>query len=131
MPFAVMREIASLVPLPAVEVLVTRDGRDLLLTYRKDDFWNGWHVPGGYVACEEPFEAACTRITRRELGIEVRMYEVLDAFVWLTHPYASTISILCLCRPLGQPREGEFFTVAPDPMVANHDRIVQRFWDRR
>ena len=48
MPSVVWLAINKLVPLPAVEVLITRSGEEFRLVYRKDQYWDGWHIPGGF-----------------------------------------------------------------------------------
>lgn len=127
LPLEIWRAITSLVPVAAVEVLITRDGTDFLLTMRQDEHWNGWHVPGGYVGCGEPLAEACRRVARRELGIDVHFQRVLHAFTWSDHPYAQTVSIVCCCQTSETPRCGTFFRAIPSPMVPNHAEMLAEF----
>lgn len=127
LPLEIWQAITALVPVPAVEVLVTNDGRDFLLTMRQDEHWHGWHVPGGYVGCGEPLSAACRRIAQRELGIDVELRRIINAFSWTDHPYAQTVSIVCCCAPLQPPQCGTFFREIPAPMVPNHEAILRHF----
>lgn len=57
----------------AVELILKhpRNGR-VLLTWRKDDYWEGWHFPGTYIAPGETFEQALNRCALRELGMSVK-----------------------------------------------------------
>jgi len=119
--------MTTLVPVPAVEVLLTNDGADFLLTMRQDEHWNGWHVPGGYVGCGEPLSDACRRIAQRELGIDVQLRRILHAFNWIDHPYAQTVSIVCCCSTSQTPKRGEFFREIPSPMVPNHAEMLRHF----
>ncbi len=40
----------------------------VLLSYRKDEYYDGWHVPGGYLGAKETAAQAVRRILMRELG---------------------------------------------------------------
>jgi ADP-ribose pyrophosphatase YjhB (NUDIX family) len=128
LPPPVWRALAGIAPVLAVEVLVTRSGREVLMTYRDDDDWTGWHVPGGFVGCGEAVETACGRIARRELGVDVRTERILGAFTWPDHPYAHAVSLLCVCTAPGTPAAGEFFSSVPEPVVAHHAEFVARFF---
>lgn len=127
LPLEIWQAITTLVPVAAVEVLVTNDGTDFLLTMRQDEHWNGWHVPGGYVGCGEPLSDACRRVAKRELGIDVQLQRILHAFNWSDHPYAQTVSIVCCCSTSETPKCGEFFRKIPSPMVPNHAEILNQF----
>lgn len=71
------RYVFSRVPRFCVElVLVTEKG--LVLTKRKQLTWKGfWHIPGGSVMYDECVEQAVKRIGKTELGIEVKVGELL------------------------------------------------------
>lgn len=130
LPRPVWRALAGLVPQVAVEVLLTRDGHDLLLVFRDDEDWQGWHIPGGWMACGESVDQAADRVALRELGIHVRVKQVLDAYAWPDHPYAHAVSILCVCERaerLVVPGVGTFFLQLPDSMVAHHRDFAGRF----
>jgi mutator protein MutT len=72
----------------AVEVsagLVFRDGK-LLITQRYADAHLGglWEFPGGKRECDESFEVCLARELREELGIEVRVGELIET---IEHAY--------------------------------------------
>ncbi|MGK7877535.1 MAG: NUDIX hydrolase [Xenococcaceae cyanobacterium] len=127
MPFLVWQALHGLVPLPAVEVIISQTGKDFLLTYRQDEYWDGWHIPGGFVGCGESIEGACNRIAQQELGIGVVFKRVITAYMWPNHPYANTLSLVCWCVPCTPPKEGEFFTEIPDKMVPHHADFITAF----
>ena len=77
---------------PAVELLVTSNGRDLLLTRRDDRHWSGWHLSGGFVGARETVEQACDRIARAELASGARLERLVGHYSWTDHPYASALS---------------------------------------
>jgi ADP-ribose pyrophosphatase YjhB (NUDIX family) len=128
MPYLVWRAVADLVPQPAVEVVASRTGRDFLLVHRRDEHWDGWHLPGGFMAPGESIAGACNRVAEREVGVSVAFVRVVTAFAWPHHPYAHAVSLVCHCTtPQGEPRAGTFFTELPAGMVMHHADFVRAF----
>ena len=126
MPAEVWRLLHGLVPQPAVEVVVTRTGRDVLLNHRRDRDWDGWEIPGGFMLYHESVEDACRRIAEREIGTSVAFERIVTAYMWPDHPYGSPLSLVCLCRPLGEPTRGRYFEELPDGMVPHHADFARR-----
>jgi ADP-ribose pyrophosphatase YjhB (NUDIX family) len=124
-PRAIWDALAGVVPRLAVE-LVLRERGTILLSWRDDESWHGWHLPGGFVGCGESLADACRRIGARELGIEVELAGVIADFVWPDHPCGSVLSLLCAVRWTAAPTAGEFFTELPTPMVRHHAEFVAR-----
>lgn len=53
-----------------VEIALTRDGaneREIFLTYRRDEFYDGWHIPGAVIQEGEEVEDVLKRVARDEL----------------------------------------------------------------
>jgi len=44
------------------------------------------------------------------------------------HPYASALSLLCVCRLAGAPRDGEYFERLPPDVLPEHRRLIEEFW---
>ncbi|MDB4976265.1 MAG: hypothetical protein JWN48_4606 [Myxococcaceae bacterium] len=130
-PKEVFGAFKGVVTQPAVELLVTRSGSDVLLTRREDRHWHGWHLPGGFVGVEETLEAAATRIAKVELGTGAKLQRIVGHYTWPNHPYASALSLLCLCELEGAPADGQFFEPLPDDLLAGHRALLQRFWPER
>jgi ADP-ribose pyrophosphatase YjhB (NUDIX family) len=126
-PYEIWLELATLVPMPAVEVIVTRDGKDFLLTRRKDHNWNGWHIPGGFMIYKESINEACQRIALKELQIKVEFIKVIDAYAWKDHPYGAPVSIVCVCESGEKPKEGKFFTEIPSNIINHHSDFLRGF----
>jgi ADP-ribose pyrophosphatase YjhB (NUDIX family) len=131
LPKAVFVALNRVVRQPAAEVLVTRDGRDLLFTPRHDKDWDGWHIPGGFVGVDESLEEACARIGGRELGVTVTLERLIGHYSWSDHPYASALSLLCVCRIDGEPREGRFFAELPANLIPQHRAMLAQWWPER
>lgn len=131
MPRDVFFALKGVVVQPAVEVLVTRNEREILLTRRYDQHWSGHHIPGGFVGVDEPLEAACDRVARAELGVGASFVRLIGHHTWLGHPYASALSLLCLCRTDEAPRDGQFFETLPDDLLSDHRDLLARYWSPR
>jgi ADP-ribose pyrophosphatase YjhB (NUDIX family) len=126
--FVAMRGVVTQL---AVEVLVSQDGRDVLLTPRHDQHWAGWHLPGGFVGVSESLEQACSRIAHRELGVNATMTRLVGHYGWTDHPYASAVSLLCLCTLEGPPSDGQYFAELPTTLIPQHRALLERFWPAR
>lgn len=124
LPAPVFYALKGVVAQPVVELLLRRDGA-VLLTYREDANWRGWHLPGGFVGVGESLEAACSRLAKAELGIDVRLEGILGHMSWDDHPYASPVSLLCSCAFEREPSSGEFFASPPEPMIERHRELLR------
>ena len=126
-PKEVFLALKGVVVQPTVEILATRSGRDVLLTRRDDKHWNDYHLPGGFVGVGERLEDACDRIARAELGTGARFERLVGHYSWTEHPYATPLSLLCLCRLDAAPRAGEYFDPLPPGLLREHRELLERF----
>ncbi len=126
-PYGVWKALHGIVPVPCVEVIVTTTGKNFLLTYRKDEHWDGWHIPGGYMHHKESVADACTRIGRKELDVDVTFTKVIGAHMWQNHPYSSALSVLCVCTAKEMPKVGEWFTEIPASIILNQGGFLETF----
>lgn len=127
MPYRLFTALQGVVVQAAAELVVTRSGRDFLLTERRDEHWNGWHLPGGFLGPGESLEEACRRIGERELRVSVEFKRLITVFVWPDHPYASAVSLVCLCTSRQAPATGSFFSEIPDGIIAQHAACLKAF----
>lgn len=125
-PFEVWSQLQTILPAPAVEIILTNSNKAFLLTYRKDNYWDDWHIPGGFMVAKETVSQACKRIAKRELGISVRLEKIENIFTWKNHPYANAMSIICFCKPLGKPKDGKFFTKIPKNTIPQHKKYLKK-----
>lgn len=128
-PYEIWKELATLVPLPTVEIILTHNEKDFLLTYRKDEIWDGWHIPGGFILSKESIENACRRIAERELNIPISLTKIIDVYAWPDHPQSNPISIICVCKPEKEPEVGKFFTQIPKTTIKHHSDFLRTFLD--
>jgi hypothetical protein len=130
-PREVFVALRGVVTQPTVELLVSSDERDVLLTPRHDKNWSGHHLPGGFVGVEETLQDACDRVARAELGVAATFERLVGHFTWTDHPYASPLSLLCRCRLDGAPTAGRFFATLPDDLLRQHRVLLGSCWPER
>lgn len=129
-PYKVWKELVTILPAPAVEVLITRNDKEFLLTKRNDKNWQGWHIPGGFMLAKERVEQACNRLAQKELGTRVKLKKVQNIYVWQNHPYANAISIICICEFKGKPKKGKFFQEIPEDVIPQHKNFIENYFDQ-
>lgn len=117
LPFEVLQALRGLVPLPVVELGIVGQRGGLLLTWREDENWRGWHFPGGFMAPWESVSEACKRIARSEVGADFVLEGIAGVESWPDHPYAAAVSILCRGKLDGAPVKGSFFAQPPKDIV--------------
>ena len=117
LPFPILEALRGLAPAPVVELCVVGPGGALLLTWREDEHWTGWHFPGGFMGPGESVARACERIAQRELGASFALEGVAGVECWPAHPYASPVALLCRGALDRAPATGRFFTEAPANLI--------------
>lgn len=128
MPFETWQTMQFILPTPTTEVLLTSNGKDVLLVDRHDEYWDGWHIPGGFMIAGDSIEKACKSVAKRELGIDIKLIKIIDALAWLNHPYGNPVCNLCHCEYKSKPMVGKFFEKTPKNMVSKEQKwCVDRF----
>lgn len=131
LPYDKFKEIYSVVPRLAVEVVIVRDGQ-ILLTKRKSHGWAGqWHTPGGTVMYRESLHDAVKRFGLEELGIDVEVGKLLGYIeVWSEEAergYGYSVSFPFLAKPKtydfvlnSQATEHAFFSDLSSNVIPEH-----------
>ena len=111
LPDDVFRLVTSLTPMVNVDLLIKNEDQHTLLTWREDEFYRGWHVPGGIVRFKERMADRVAAVARTELGARVRINGAPLALNEVMHPTRDVrghfISILYACElasPLDESR---------------------------
>lgn len=72
LPFELFEWISSVVPIPNVDLLITNDKGEILLSWRDDEYYGqGWHLPGGCIRFKETIEERIQKTALNEIGTEV------------------------------------------------------------
>ena len=104
----------------------------ILMTYRDDQYFKGWHLPGGlWKVPAKTYQAGCNDIANCELGISVHYLRMLHTLPWNDHEYGNPLSLLCLSVTSDKVTESEtqkFFSLGnlPESMVKHHQDFAER-----
>ncbi len=89
--------------IPYVDLIIPQmrlDGTaEILLTWRQDKHFTGWHLPGGIWRVKDSREAACEKVAQRELGVGVTFTQEIMTDKWDDHPYGHPIAHISLLCP--------------------------------
>lgn len=91
---------------------------EILLIYRKDKYYDGYHTPGTILVPGQKIEAAFQSLLRRELGGNVsidspqfiRHFEFLKGSGTEESPRGHEIKMIFAGIVKGEPKEGEWFS---------------------
>lgn len=144
LPKAVFELISRLTPLVNVDLLLRNQKGETLLTWRSDEFYLGWHIPGGVIRFKEQMADRIAEVGRIELGASVAMVRIEPvAITPITHPSRAVrghfISFLFECALTGsldesrrfvgdEPRNGQWawHSSCPSTIIKQHE-IYRRF----
>jgi ADP-ribose pyrophosphatase YjhB (NUDIX family) len=148
LPEPIFRLLARLTAMVNVDLLVRNDRRETLLTWRQDDLYRGWHIPGGIIRYKERMETRVAEVARAELGAAVTikgaapvaMNEIIHLDRKARGHFIAFLFECELVTPLdetleyhgGEPQHGQWAWHAtyPPDMIDSHD-IYRRFLDSR
>ncbi|MEK7077251.1 MAG: NUDIX hydrolase, partial [Patescibacteria group bacterium] len=91
----------------------------VFLSYRKDDYYDGWHLPGGYLGANETNRTAIRRIVRRELGARPRTIQCVFTLNRPNnireHQYSGFFAVTLVKAPRLQKGSLEYFSPSQLP----------------
>lgn len=136
-PDAAWLSVQQAFRLPYAEVLIVRKQHNKLegaLVERHDEYWNGWHIPGGRISNPNlNFEEACQAVARGELGIGIRLLypDPVHTYLWTDHPYGHPISLVgvAVTDEALKSDKARFFSKPPENMVAHHAEFFHRAFE--
>ena len=83
-------------------VILTKDGKVVLVRRKFEPFAGSYALPGGFVECGETVEAACVREAWEETGLKVEIVRLVGVYSDPKRdPRGHTASVAFLCRPAG------------------------------
>ena len=127
--------ISELTPMINVDLLITNQQRETLLTWREDEFYGpGWHVPGGIIRFKETAAARIAKVAQQELGVSVENEDRPILVTEIMNPTRETrghfISMLYRCtlktalsaanefsEECPKNNHWRWFSVAPDNLI--------------
>ncbi|MEK9182889.1 MAG: NUDIX domain-containing protein [Patescibacteria group bacterium] len=129
LPQPVFDALCGLVPFVACELVIVGK-KGILLTWRKDKWWLGWHFPGGLLRYRESFEERIQAVARKELGINVIDYKFLFAKDCSQGERGHVVSLVFRCETAMTPKRGKFFKKMPKNIIEAHKELwkkIQKF----
>lgn len=108
----------------AIELVVIRE-KKVLLVWRDDEHFTGWHTPGSYLDQGESWQDVATRCARKELGVDVTVIKDLKTFNNTDNLRFHDETILLLCCLMGdEPTAGQWFDECPPNLIYPH----KKYW---
>src|SRR3989338_1650174 len=102
-PYSVFLAICKSIPIIAIDLAIMPDPKHILLTYREDDFYKGWHIPGSILRYGDSIEKAQKRVAEEELGISLTNIRFTTYFYLKDHREEG-IALLFIAKPKRQPK---------------------------
>jgi colanic acid biosynthesis protein WcaH len=119
LPQAVFDSLINIVPFVACE-LVIMDKGGILLTWREDKFWRGWHIPGGLLRFKDSFDKRIKEVAKKELGVNIKKYKFLFPINYTDCSRGHAVSLVFLCQVDATPKDGKFFRKMPKDIIKEH-----------
>jgi 8-oxo-dGTP diphosphatase len=124
MPEAVFEQVVAKAVCGIVELIVCNKAGKVLLTWRDDKFYYGWHIPGGFIGVGETIEQAITRIAKREVGGPVKNAKFVGYFNYRKlDPRSHSLSLVHVCERETALSDGKFFSVAEIKKIPKKDLL--------
>lgn len=136
--------LSRLTPMLNVDLLIRNEQRQTLLTWRHDDLYLGWHIPGGVIRFKEQMAERIAAVARLELGATVRLlqpepvaiHQIIQPVRRARGHFVSFLFECALTSPLdeslaftdGSPQNGQWAWHAtyPPAMIGSHE-MYRRF----
>lgn len=146
LPEEVFHLLTRLTPMANVDLLIQNERRETLLTWRDDEIYRGWHVPGGIIRYKERMVDRVAEVARLELGAVVTIKDAPVAVNEIIHASRQIrghfIAFLFECELAGGPDErlrhdggaparGQWawHGAFPPDMISSHE-MYRRFFER-
>lgn len=138
LPDEVFFFVSRITPLINVDLLIKNELGQTLLTWRADNFYTGWHIPGGIIRFKETIAERIKAVAENELEAEVEFDPALLAMNEKINTTRNTrghfISLLYRCHLTKQPSkrlrckdnvpnpgEWKWHSSCPDNIVSVHE----------
>ncbi|MFA5062288.1 MAG: NUDIX domain-containing protein [Patescibacteria group bacterium] len=126
LPQPVFDALLGIVPFVACELAVVNKKGELLLTWRSDKWWRGWHFPGGLMRFRETFEERIDAVAWKELGVNLESAKFLFAKDCSQASRGHVVSLTFLCKTFMTPKQGKFFKKMPKNIIENHKELWEK-----
>jgi ADP-ribose pyrophosphatase YjhB (NUDIX family) len=146
LPQEVFFLVSRMTPMVSVDLLIRNEKKQTLLTWRKDEFYHGWHVAGGIIRFKERIADRIAAVAKSELGATVDFEaspiamnekinparDVRGHFICFLYrcQLTSSLSDEMKCQDPAHPVHGQWMwhDRCPKNMIPQHD-IYRKFID--
>lgn len=129
MPGEIFDALRELLPMVAMELLITGKNGEFGLKKKKTGGAEGWALLGGFIGLNETFEEACQRIAQKELEVGIDHLKFLRVYNWLEGGMrpakGHAVTLLFQCRTKTISDQLVYFTKIPDGTLQHH-RVMLR-----
>jgi len=118
-------------PLLAVDVIILRSGKLVLIKRGKDPYKGKLALPGGFVEYGESVEEAARREAKEETGLEVELKKIVGVYSDPNRdPRGHVVSICFLANGKGEVTPGSDASevIELDPRKVNRDDLAFDHW---
>lgn len=130
LPQPVFDALIKIVPFVACELAVVDGKGGVLLTWRNDKWWRGWHFPGGLFRFRESFEERIEQVAWKELGVNITKFKFLFAKDCSQGKRGHVISMVFRCETAMKHRHGKFFKKMPKNIIEDHKELWEKIHNR-
>jgi len=124
LPQPIFDALCGVVPFAGCELIVMNKKGELLLTWREDKWWKGWHFPGGLMRHRETVDERIKKMALHEIGLRVKKYQFLFPINYHTGLRNHVTSLIFLTHS-ECVEQGTFFKTMPKDIIPDH-RIIWR-----
>lgn len=121
--------VITIVPQPCVEAVVV-DNLDnpskILVIWREDKHYRGWHFPGSFIRFGESFQNALDRVISRELGTTIK--RSIDAGVNYSRQDSrghTVGNVFLIELEISPTKPHQWFNRVPDDLLEHHKQFLK------
>lgn len=120
--------IIKVVPQIGIEAIVVDDIKNpkkILLLERNDQYYQGWHFPGGFIRFGQLIEERVREVIQKELRVQVKNMVNTHYTSELLDKRGHTIAIIFLVELDKKPEVRMWFDAIPKNLLSHHKKILQ------
>lgn len=125
LPQLVFDALCKIVLFVACELVIINKNK-ILLIWRNDKWWRGWHFPGGLMRYRESFDERINQVASNELGINIINHKFLFPINYHQSVRGPVVSLVFLCATEMNPAHGKFFEKMPRNIITSHKELWNR-----
>ncbi len=121
--------VISIVPQPCVEAVVVNsldNPSGILVVWREDEYYRGWHFPGSFIRFGESFQNALDRVISRELGATIKRSRNTGVNYSRQDNRGHTVGNVFLIELETNPtKPHQWFNQIPDDLLEHHKQFLK------